>query len=230
MTFDVTIFDYNGVLVDDEAVHLEAFRDALAPLGVAVDETQYWERYIGFDDREGFAAMLEDAGKTPHPHVVEQLVDAKRPLYLKRAELELKTFPGASELVRDRAARGPTLVVSGALRAEIEFGLSRLDVSECIAHIVAAEDTQASKPDPEGYLLALDWLAESGQVLTPNQALVIEDSLAGIAAAKAAGCCCIAVAHSYPFDKLQASGADAVVASIRDVTEEQVAKLYARTH
>src|SRR5262249_55055025 len=57
-----TLFDYNGVLVDDEHVHLEGFRRVLAPLGIQVSERQYLERYIGYDDVGAFRAMLEDAG------------------------------------------------------------------------------------------------------------------------------------------------------------------------
>lgn len=229
MSFTVTLFDYNGVLVDDEAVHLEAFRDALAPLGIEVADADYWDRYIGFDDREGFAAILEDAGRAAPPELVEELIRAKRPLYLARAERELKSFPRAAALVRERAELGPVLVVSGALRDEISLGLLQLAVADCVQHVVAAEDTSASKPDPEGYQLALAWLDAHGHRDARRQAVVIEDSLAGIAAAKAAGLCCIAVGHSYPLDKLHASGADLVVPDLQGIDTAVLAKLYAET-
>lgn len=227
MSFTVTLFDYNGVLVDDEAVHLEAFRDALRPLGVAVSDADYWDRYIGFDDKEGFAAMLEDAGRAAPAELVEELIRAKRPLYLARAERELKSFPRAAALVRERAASGPVLVVSGALRDEIRLGLAHLGVADCVQHVVAAEDTFASKPDPEGYRLALAWLVAHGHPDAQREAVVIEDSLAGIAAAKAAGLCCIAVGHSYPLDKLRQSGADLVVSDLEGIDAATLAKLYA---
>src|SRR5690606_24792657 len=129
MSFPVSIFDYNGVLVDDEAVHLAAFRDALLPHGVHVSESEYWDRYIGFDDREGFAAMLSDAGRPAPAALVEELVRAKQPLYLERARRELKGFEGARELVLRQAETGPVLVVSGALRSEIALGLEWLGVA-----------------------------------------------------------------------------------------------------
>lgn len=229
MTFTATLFDFNGVLVDDEAVHLEAFRGALEPLGIPVADADYWDRYIGFDDREGFAAMLEDSGRAATPELVESLIRAKRPLYLARAAEELKTFPGAAALVREQAAHGPVLVVSGALRDEIQLGLGQLGISNSVQHIVAAEDTSASKPDPEGYELALAWLARHGHPEPRHQSVVIEDSLAGIAAAKAAGLCCIAVGHSYPLDKLHASGADLVVPDLQCIDRAVLAKLHAET-
>ena len=52
--FPATLFDFNGVLVNDEAVHLAAFRDALAGLGITLTDEAYVERYLGFDDRGAF--------------------------------------------------------------------------------------------------------------------------------------------------------------------------------
>ncbi len=228
MSFPVTIFDYNGVLVDDEAVHLQAFREALAPLGVSVDEAAYWDRYIGFDDREGFAAILEDAGQNVSPELVERLILSKKPIYLELARQRLKSFPGARELVRQRAASGAVVVVSGALRAEIELGLEWLGVADLVGHVVAAEDTSASKPDPEGYLLAIRWLQANGYPNAARDAVVIEDSLAGITAAKSAGLCCIAVAHSYAADQLEQSSADLVVADIARIDDAKLAAVYAK--
>jgi HAD superfamily hydrolase (TIGR01509 family) len=215
--------------VDDEAVHLEAFRQALEPLGVSFADADYWDRYIGFDDREGFAAILSDAGRPAPTELVDELILAKRPLYLSRARQTLKTFPGAVELVRRQAELGPVVVVSGALRDEIEFGLEWLQIRDSVDHVVAAEDTRASKPDPEGYLLALDWLGQRGRADAARQAVVFEDSLAGIAAAKAAGLCCVAIGHSYPMDKLRESGADLVVEAIARIEVSDLAELYAAT-
>src|SRR5258706_13036822 len=115
-----TLFDYNGVLVDDEDVHFAAFREALVPLGIGLTEEEYIARYLGFDDAGAFRAILRDAGRTPSDEEVAALVLAKKPLYLARAD-ELRTFPGAREIVVRRAARGPVGIVSGALRSEIDL-------------------------------------------------------------------------------------------------------------
>jgi HAD superfamily hydrolase (TIGR01509 family) len=209
-----TIFDFNGVLVDDEHVHLAAFREVLArpPLQIALSDQEYAERYLGYDDRGAFEAILRDAGRAPTPDEVSALVAAKVPVYLRRATEELRIFPGAAELVRRAAGRGPVAIVSGALRHEIELALDAMKVREAIAFIVAAEDTKACKPDPEGYLIAKARLGAAGAAAT-----VIEDSIAGIQAARAAGLRCIAVAHSYPQPELVRAGADAVYATIAEV-------------
>jgi len=224
--FPITLFDYNGVLADDEHVHLEAFRDTVRPLGIEISEADYLERYLGFDDKGAFEALLREAGRPAGPSDVAVLVEAKRPHYMQRARAGLKTFAGAGEALRRRSEHGPVLVVSGALREEIEFGLQQLGVRERVLHIVSAEDTKRSKPDPEGYQLAKEFLRARG-VPSVERALVIEDSLDGISAAKAAGLPCVAVAQSYSRERLLETGADLVVGQVADVDDETLAKLYA---
>ena len=208
-----TIFDFNGVLVDDESVHLAAFREVLRPLGIVIDDAAYAERYLGFDDAGAFRAMLEDAGRSPTDADVARLIEAKKPVYMERIGDSLIVFEGAVDLVRRCAARGVVGIVSGALRHEIEHALGVMGVRDAIAFIVSAEDTTRCKPDPEGYQLGLRQLAErlGGDVATARRAVVVEDSVAGIEAAKSAGLRCVAVAHSYSAERLQAAGADAVV-------------------
>jgi beta-phosphoglucomutase len=224
--FPATLFDFNGVLVDDEHVHLEAFRDAVRPLGLTISDQEYWDEYLGFDDVGAFTALLRKAGLDASLPRVLDLVEAKRPLYMARAETALKAFPGAAALVRRQAARGPVGVVSGALRDEIEFGLVQLGVADVVRHITSAEDTAASKPDPEGYRLGIEWLLESLSLEQAQRALVIEDSLDGIAAAKAAGLPVVAVAHSYGRAELESSGADMVVATIGQIDDAKLTQLY----
>ncbi len=229
-TFPATLFDYNGVLADDEIVHLEAFRDALAPLGISVSERDYVERYLGFDDRGAFRAILSDSGREPSEEEVLELVATKKPLYLARAETRLPTFAGARELVQRRAAQGPVGVVSGALRDEIMLGLRALGVDAAVRYVVSAEDTRACKPDPEGYVIGIERLAaEIGSELS-KLALVIEDSIAGIEAAKAAGLPCAAVAHSYPEAELTRAGADVVVQNLDELSDDLVATLFRRMY
>jgi len=225
--FPATFFDYNGVLVDDEAVHCAAMLAAVRPLGITFSERDYWERYLGFDDIGAFQAILHDAGRSPRSEVVNELVETKARLYLEAARDQLETFDGAGALVRRLAQAGPVAVVSGALRHEIELGLEVLGVTQSICCIVAAEDTTVSKPDPEGYEIAKRRLRELGHPQSVDRALVVEDSMAGVEAAKAAGLPCLAVAHSYPSERLAAAGADLVADSVAAVTDHMLGELYA---
>ena len=230
LTFAATLFDYNGVLANDESVHLAAFQDALVPLGIALTEADYWAKYLGFDDVGAFGAILMDAGRPLDGALVSELVEAKRPLYRARAEASLPLFPGAAALIRRRAAAGPVGIVSGALRDEIELGIDALAVRDVIVSVVAAEDTRASKPDPHGYLLGIEALSKLVPASVAQRALVIEDSLAGIEAAKSAGLPCIAVGHSYPEAELYAHGADWVVADLVGIDEQRLGELYRKLY
>jgi HAD superfamily hydrolase (TIGR01509 family) len=214
-----TLFDFNGVLIDDELVHFAAFRDVVRPLGIELDQATYDERYLGFDDAGAFKAMLVDAGKTPAPDVIERLIEAKKPVYMARIATELKIFAGAKDIVLRRAALGTVGIVSGALRHEIEHALGVMGVRDRVAFIVSAEDTTECKPHPEGYLLGLRALGREGR---EHGVAVIEDSLAGVAAAKHAKLRCAAVAHSYPADRLSAAGADAVASTIAELTDAMI--------
>ena len=222
------IFDFNGVLVDDEHVHFELLRDILADQGIAMTEEAYQAEYLGYDDRGCFEVALQRAGKPADRDLVDSLIERKASHYITVAERGLKTFAGAADSVRRLAERWPVAICSGALLNEIEFALERYGLRDEICAIVAAEHTQRCKPDPEGYFLALDALRdECGEDVEAGHCLVIEDSLAGIQAGKAAGMWTIGVTHTYPADALRHAGADAVLETLEDLTVDWVKSLFA---
>ena len=222
------IFDFNGVLVDDEAVHFELLREVLGEEGIALTEREYHEEYLGYDDRGCFEVALARAGQRADRARVDELIARKASRYAARAAAGLRVFPGAAECVAAMARRWPVAICSGALRAEIELALDPLGVRDRIATIIAAEDTTRCKPDPEGYLLALDALrADIGEDLEAGHCLVVEDSLAGIQSAKAAGMWAVGVPHTYRADELRAVGADAVPDDLPRLDPEWVRRLFA---
>jgi HAD superfamily hydrolase (TIGR01509 family) len=217
------IFDFNGILVDDEHLHFELFREVLAPEGIDLTEARYHEKYLGFDDRGCFEAVLTDFRKPADFATIEMLLAQKASRYADRAGTELVIFPGAVDCLAALAERWPVAICSGALRQEIVFALRLMQRGEQIAAIVAAEDTERCKPDPEGYLLALDALRSIvGEDLEAAHCLVVEDSLAGIEAAKTAGMWVVAVSNTYNETELRASGADAVIDGLAGLNPEWV--------
>ncbi len=217
-----TLFDFNGVLLDDEHVHAAAMAEVLAPMGVVITERDYFERYFVFDDREALRAALVDAGREANDALVARLVSEKQPVYLRRVATDGRPYPGAADLVRATAGRGMVGVVSGALRHEIELALDAMRLRDLVAFIVSAEDTRRSKPDPEGYLLAKRELAARGR---EPRAVVIEDSPGGVAAAKAAGLSVAAVLHTSSEADVRRAGADHVAATIAELSLDQLAML-----
>lgn len=212
------LFDFNGVLVDDERLHLAGFNAALGPHGVSVPLDLYNERYLGFDDRGAFAAMLRDHGREPSPDLVAALIAAKSVVYNDLAARSLDVFEGAPGLLRAAAAEVPVAIVSGALRGEIAAALRVMGCEGLPKVVVAAEDVAACKPDPEGYLLGLHLLRGDGPGLDPSRCVAVEDSVAGVESARAAGLRVVAVAHTYGEAELRRAGADAVAGHVRELT------------
>ena len=214
------LFDFNGVLVDDEEIHFEAFRRVLARLGVPITRRLYDARYLALDDCTACAAALRDAGvparRRTRAAVVTFVARKRRQYRVLSGERGIVVEPGAARLVRALARRLPLAVVSGAARAEVRDALRQARLLAAFACIVAAENVRRSKPHPEGYRRALRLLRRTGRLAGAGGrgCVAIEDSPGGIRAARAAGLAVLGVATSYPPAVLRRAGAYAVVPSL----------------
>jgi beta-phosphoglucomutase len=209
------IFDFDGVIVDSEPLHLAAFRAVLEPEGIALSDEAYWNEYLGYDDHDAITAALVGAGRAPEPRLVETLMAHKAERFIAAVRAGVVLFPGVASCIRTAAARGPVAIGSGALRVEIEEILGAVGLRGAFAAIVSADDVAHGKPDPETYLRALAALRGIRPGLQPSGCLAVEDSAAGIRAARAAGMRCLAVTNSSPAETL--AEADLVVDSLETV-------------
>ncbi len=207
---DALLLDFNGVVVDDEPLHFASFGAVLAEEGIALDEATYYGVYMGFDDRAAFREAFRRAGRDIGPARLARLVERKSRAYGTLAGRALTIVPGVRTFVSATAAVAKVAVVSGALRAEVDMGLARAGIADVVDTIVAAEDVTTTKPDPEGFRLALRRLA-ARHGAGPWRATVIEDSLPGLAAARGTGAACVMLTTSHPASAL--GGADAVWSS-----------------
>ncbi len=227
------IFDFNGVLIDDESLHFAMFREVLEQEGVLITENDYHERYLGLDDRGCFEAALLDGGQTADRARLDSLIAGKAVRYAEEAAEGLKIFPGAPECLAVLSERYPLAINSGALRPEIEFALKLIGRRMCVGAIVSAEEAERCKPDPQGYMLALEKLRACDNLalsdLSPSQCLVIEDSLAGIESAKGAGMWAIGISNTYNTEDLRSAGADDVIDHLDQLTPAWIATRFAST-
>jgi len=206
------LFDFNGVIVDDEEQHRATLTELLADDGITVTRAQYYGEYLGWNDRMSFVEAFRRAGKPLSAARLEALVAEKSRRYERLIEESLTLVPGAAQFVA-RAAESCRLgVVSGALRREIELVLDHAGLRCYFEVILAAEDVACCKPDPAGYLAAHAALDQRHPVKI-GRCVAIEDSLPGLAAARAAGMRCTMLTTSHEAATLAA--ADAVWTSFQ---------------
>lgn len=195
------LFDFNGVIVDDEPVHFKLFQKVLAESGIKLNKKDYYSKYLGMDDYDCFGAAARDAGQPADETRVQAWIDKKSKYYDEEMESNAPFVPGVLDFIKALSAKHYLGIVSGALRREIEMMLKRGGVREAFSAIVAAEDIEKGKPDPEGYdkgmrLLNRDCVA-SADLLLPAECLVFEDSVWGIQSAAAAGMPAVALTTSF---------------------------------
>jgi beta-phosphoglucomutase len=210
------VFDFDGVIADSEPLHFTAFRDVLDQQGIELAKSDYYDRYLGYDDVGVFRTVSGDRLLNWSDDRVAALVRRKA---IRLEELERHgsvLFPGAEAAVRRLAQSLPLAIASGALRAEIVRVLEQAGMSECFVAVVAAEDSPVSKPAPDPYLRAVELLAGAmSQSLKPSECVAIEDSQWGLESARTAGLHTVAVTHTYPADQLKQ--ADSVIASLDEL-------------
>lgn len=223
---EAVVFDFDGVIADSEPLHLAAFRRALEPRAIAVSDADYYDRYVGFDDRDGFRAILADRSVAADDATIEALCRAKARAFAELAAAESEPFAGVRELVVGLAAAPPVplAIASGALHVEVDTLLVRFGLDGFFEAVIAADDVAASKPDPESYRAALAALARRHGPLDPARCVAIEDTPTGLAAARAAGMRTLAVETTHAASALEA---DSVVATLAAVDRAQFEDLVA---
>ncbi|MGD2116349.1 MAG: HAD family hydrolase, partial [Acidobacteriota bacterium] len=189
-------------------------------------EEDYWSHFVGLDDRACLLELLERAGEAADAGRIARLIARKSSRYQELIRRDgYPYFPGAAALVRGLAeAEMPLGLVSGALRDEVEGALRQEGLRGCFKTLVTADDVGTSKPDPEGYRRGIQALNSApplpDRLLHPHEILAIEDTMAGVEAALAAGLTVVAVAHTHPAAKLE--GAHRVVARIAELEVEDL--------
>jgi sugar-phosphatase len=201
------LFDLDGTLVDSERENAESIVRALAVFGRPVDEEER-AFVVGHGWREIYAKLAERGVPLSFEQLKERAAEEKERLCDAEG---LRVLPGAVEFVRRAAAHGRCAIVSGSSRREVAWTVGRLGLDGAIAVAVAAEDVARGKPAPDGFLAAARALA-----VPPVGCTVFEDSVHGIAAARAAGMRCVAIAAGN-YQGHDQSGADLRVASFLEL-------------
>lgn len=206
------LFDFNGTISDDEPVLARIFARMFQEIGIEVSADLYFAEFAGYSDPEIVERMLRWFDRWDED-LAARLLQRRSELYFEEVAVASPVLPRAAAFVREVAARVPVAIASGAAGAEIAEVLRISGLTNLFEVVVSAEDVERGKPDPEGYLLALERLNRSlARPVAAADVLVFEDSPMGVESAKAAGMWCVAVEGTTPVDRL--GDADAIVSAL----------------
>lgn len=197
------LFDFNGTLSRDEPLLCRIYRDLFADHGRPLTDDEYYRLLAGRSEEAIIGGWLGVDGDE-----LAALVEERIDRYCAAADGA--TVPAAHrDAVRYASTRVPVGIVSGAYRREIEPVLRGAELDREISFLVAADDVVHGKPHPEGYERAVALLGEG---VAAHEVVALEDTEAGVTAAKAAGLRCFGVVGTMGAERLAA--ADELVATI----------------
>ncbi|NET37707.1 MAG: HAD family phosphatase [Cyanothece sp. SIO1E1] len=228
------LFDFNGVIINDEPIHKALVEQLLGQENLQLVAGEYQQVCLGRSDRACFTELLSRRGLMMQPADLQHLLLHKARAYQETLATlaKLPLYPGLEDLIfKLRAADVKMAMVTGAQRADVKLVLSRTQLATYFSSIVTADDIPTSKPAPDGYLLAVKHLNRQyqGLNLKPCNCLVIEDTFAGIEAARQAGMPVVGVANTYPFHLIQRR-ANWVVDYLSELDLDWVREVFAATN
>lgn len=189
---ETILFDLDGTLIDTEPTAVKAVKECFTKwnLPIIPEDTTYvtgrtWESAFNYLKSKYTFPLSEALAQ-------EQMIERYREIL----ETDLQVVPGSVQAVENLAAEFPLGLVSGSRRSEILWALRKLKIEKHFQVILGAEDYPRSKPQPDGYLKAIQTLKGD-----PVSCLVFEDSTAGISSARAAGMWVAAILSTNHFNQ-----------------------------
>lgn len=224
------LFDFNGVIIDDEPLQMAAYQDVLREQGIELTESDYYGA-LGMDDKTFVRAAFERSKQTLTDDILKIVLEGKGVRHRKLIEDELPLFPGVITFLKATSRQFSLGLVSMSSRAEIQYVLERARLLSLFSLIVSAEDVNVCKPAPDCYLNGLEQLnekrrAEGRQPLLASECLVIEDSPPGIESGRQAGMRTLGITNTVSAEQLRAAGAEVVSASLGDWTVDAVRHVF----
>ena len=224
------LFDFNGVIINDERIHLKAYREVLLAADVPLTDEDYFA-CLGMDDAAFVRAAYLRAGRTLGDEQMHVIVTREHELHREMIKNDLPVPFGVVSFIKAASRRYQLGIVSMAERCEIDHVLSLTGLDGLFSIIVSAEPNLKHKPAPDCYLRGLDLLNEVRRAarelpLLARECLVIEDAPPGIQSARGAGMRTVGVTTTVSESQLRDAGADIVTSNLGDWTLEAVHHLF----
>lgn len=219
------VFDFDGVIANTEPLHHRAFVDVLDGDVQVPTWEGYLADYLGLNDKTFLRRLFRESGESPTDETIQLLLKKKDAAYRRHIEGGLPLLPGVESFVGWARTRFPLAICSGAQRVEIEAILRHAGLLDAFEHIVSTDEVALSKPDPAGFLRAIELLAGRHGDLMPSACLAIEDSAHGITAAKRAGMRVVQVCpHAIAAPAVEA---DRLIKDLTELDEALLAQIMA---
>ena len=224
------LFDFNGVIINDERIHLKAYREVLKAEDIGLSDEDYFAS-LGMDDVAFVRAAYARASRPLFDEKAREIIDKEHALHRQLISEELPVSNGVVSFVKSAARRYDLGMVSMAERGEIEHVLALASIDKCFSVIVSAAPGLKHKPAPDSYLLALRFLNERRRAnrelpLLARECLVIEDAPPGISAACAAGMRTTGITNTVSEAELRNAGAEVVTPNLIDWNTDAVHHLF----
>jgi len=203
--FDAVIFDMDGVIVDSEPIHEMSFLELWQEMGYGDNHGIHFPDFYGRSDRVLWETFIE---KHHPPQPIEELLGLREERLVQLLRDKQPIFNGVPELVQRLANRFPLAVGSGSAHRIIDEVLAMRDLRRYFCCTASSEDVANSKPEPDVFLLAAERLN-----VKPASCCVIEDTVAGVIAGKAAGMTVMGITNTFKSEALGQAGADHVYQS-----------------
>jgi HAD superfamily hydrolase (TIGR01509 family) len=207
MSLKAVLFNFNGVIIKDGLIHIQLIDEILIQENLQPQRVKEREDFLGISHRAYLQNLLKNRGRVVTEAYMAQLLTRKAQAYVLELEKleKLPLYSGIEDVIfQIRSRHLKMALVSDALSLEIEMVLTSAKLAEYFPVIVSGDDISSDKPNPEGYLLAVERLNQIYPELNlePDECLVIENTPAGIQAAKRAQMQVVGVANTYPFQML----------------------------
>ncbi|OGI18154.1 MAG: hypothetical protein A3J06_04450 [Candidatus Moranbacteria bacterium RIFCSPLOWO2_02_FULL_48_19] len=214
--FQAIVFDMNGVIIDDERIHQEAWRQWCQKYGFRLTEDEFKHNVFGRTEADIFSSLFHRqlSSDELEKYSAERVGIA---IFLFKSKVALTE--GLLEFFHELKAHNiPFAVATSARKPYTDFILDGLNIRQFFKKIVTAEEISKGKPDPEIYLLTAKKL-----LINPIHCVAFEDSLSGIKSAQAAGMKVIGITTTHTAEEL--GGADKVIDSFKYISIEDLKKL-----
>ncbi|GGC01576.1 hypothetical protein GCM10011352_29640 [Marinobacterium zhoushanense] len=183
-------------MVDSEATHMQLWREVVAPYGVQISESEYWQRMLGVPMEQNAADIVRMYGLDADPEALINAKIAANERFL--TEHWFPQMPEASRILNHLAQQCRLALVSGSQRNCVNASLSGHGWHALFEQVVTGDDVARNKPHPDGYRKALDLMQ-----LDPQHCVAVEDTEVGVQAAHEAGLRVVAIrnplAESHDF-------------------------------